>query len=153
MKKFIVSIICAAVLTSCSAVNKSTDFMANTGSLVNAKSVTLIATTTALGKKQELATDLEKVSATLKTITADNLLTVDDLKTVVADALADTSVKNKNIIMASLNVVFDYYSNSVKISEEDNAKYVTIIDSIAAGIDEALEINAKTQGEVPAATK
>lgn len=153
MKQFITSIVCCLALVSCTAMNKTADFMANTGSLVNAKSVTLIATTAALSKKQDIASDLEKVSVALKLVTEDKVLNVDDLKALVANALADSSVKNKNIIMASLNVVFEYYANSVVISDVDNEKYVTILESIAAGLDEALKINSLTEGEVPAATK
>ena len=153
MKKLLAAILCASVLASCSIMNNTTDVLANTGSLVNAKSVTLISVTAAIGKKQSLSEDFAKVSVTLRKVTDDNAVTVDDLKNIVLESLAQSSVKNKNLVMAALNVVFDYYANRVVFDENKNVKYVTIINAIADGIDEALKINYLTEGEVPASIK
>lgn len=147
-------IMCAvfgAFMVSCSAVKP--DVITNSGSMVNAKSVTLIGVTATLGKKPQLAAEFEKVSVALKQVTLDNAITVDDLKNIVLAAVADSSVKNKNLVMGGLAVVFDYYGNTFTLSDEKNAKYVEVINNIAAGIDEALSINSLTEGEVPASTK
>lgn len=153
MKKLFALILCATVLASCSSMNNATDVLANTGSLVNTKSVTLVGVTAAIGKKPELSTDFTKVSEALRKVTDDNAVTVDDLKNIVLESLAQSSTKNKSLVMAGLSVVFDYYGNRFVLDEGENTKYVIIINAIADGIDEALKLNYLTEGEVPASTK
>lgn len=153
MKKLFALILCATVLVSCSSMNNATDVLANTGSLVNTKSVTLIGVTAAIGKKPELSADFTKVSEALRKVTDDNAVTVDDLKNIVLESLAQSSTKNKSLVMTGLSVVFDYYGNRFVLDEGENTKYVIIINAIADGIDEALKLNYLTKGEVPASTK
>lgn len=155
MKKFITlaicALFCAMSFTSCSSMK--TDFLSNAGSFVSPKNVTLIGVTAAIGKKPQLCQEFAKVSVALRKVTADQMLTMDDLKNLVLESIADSSIKNKNLVIAALACAFDYYSNSITFDEEKNAKYVSIINGIADGIDEALELNTLTEGEVPASTK
>lgn len=114
---------------------------------VSAEDIAFLAVSTTLGKNPSTYEDFSKVEEVLRMMTTDGIIDSDVIKMQIDGALAESSIKNKQLVSKAFDVVLKYFNNRYK-DVFDNKKAYDAVVAIADGINYALELYVITNGEI-----
>lgn len=148
MKNIIIPIICLGSLLSSCAPMSGDNVTTSLGYSISAKDVTLIAVSGVLAENPQYYDDFQAIALDLRNVTDSTTINEAYIRAQITKTVANKAKKHKQIILASFNLVLNYFENKAKESNFDEAKAAEVLSSICDGIEYALELHAISEGKV-----
>ena len=151
MKNILIGIISLCFLSSCTMFNvqEGGTVHTTTGFELDAYDVTLLGVAGVLSKYPDTYDEFAKVADVLHMMTADGVITSDDIKLQIDTVINESSLSSTRKIaaMGAYRLVLNYFENKYPLSVEANQERVDTVNAIATATQYALELYSLTNGD------
>ena len=151
MKNILISIISLGVLSSCTMFNaqEGGTVQTTTGFELDAYDVTLLGVAGVLSKYPDTYDEFAKIGDILHMMTADGVITSDDIKLQIDTVINESSLSStrKIAMMGTYRLVLDYFENKYPTCLELEQERVETVMAIANATQYALEMYSLSNGD------
>lgn len=152
MKNILIGIISLCFLSSCNILNTQEEggtVQTSNGFELDAYDVTLLGVAGVLAKYPDTYDTFVKIANILSMITADGVITSDDIKLQIDTVINESSLSSSKKIaaMGAYRLVLNYFENKYPLSVEANQERVDTVNAITTATQYALELYSLTNGD------